>query len=309
MTRSLFRQLARQRDRGVAAPRTPEQSCRRPAVEHPRPSRRLLGLVHAPVVYGVLVTILLVGCTASGDRASTGNTSAGDVLSHLLGAKSSSAVATTVPAPAVHPLRSSRPTPEARPIVPTDFSAGHLAVTGQDSQMSKPLSLKDGLAIFHVTYNGNGDFSVILRDENGDVVADLANGHGSFDGSTAVGLADPCNCVLDVQTTGGWSITVDQPTALTGQSLPTTIRGNGQAASAAFHSVGGLTRFHQLLQGHTGGQVTLLTADGEELDVLGEGDVAFDRSRTVELDPGTYLLQVDTDGPWTVDITAVSGSQ
>jgi hypothetical protein len=276
--------------------------------------RRSLGLPRsliAPTILWSMLTILLIGCAAGDTGTSTGKTSALDSLPQLLKTKSSqtSAKATTASAPAVSPAASKQPKPRPTQIAPTNVTAAHFTMNGRDSQTSKPLQLNDGLAIAHVKYTGNADLSVILRDQNQDAVADLAEGNGAFDGSTAFGLSDPCDCVVDVQTTGDWSIVIDQPTTLAGIAIPTSVTGNGQAASNAFQSTGGLTRFHLVLQGHTGGQVTLLTADGEELDLLGEGDVAFERSRTVELDPGTYLLQVDTDGPWTVDVSAASGSQ
>ncbi len=150
---------------------------------------------------------------------------------------------------------------------------------------------------------------MLVRDENDDIVSDIVESRGPFDGSTAVGLVDPCDCTLDVQTTGVWSVTVDQPDTLTGASLPTTLRGNGQAASSGFQTAGGLTRFHVVLQERTGGHVTVLAANGEVLDVLAESDVTVDRASTFELDAGTYLLQVDTRGPRTGAISAASGPQ
>jgi hypothetical protein len=175
-------------------------------------------------------------------------------------------------------------------------------MSGRDSQTTRSLALGAGLAILHVSYQGRDDFSFLLLDENGDTVDDIAGGHGAFNGSTAIGIDQPCDCVVDVQTTGPWTVTVDQPSTLTGDAVPTTLTGTGQAASTAFQSDGGLTTFHLHVRDIGGARVTLLTASGEMIDVLGEGDRAFDRSHTVELDPGVYLLQVDTDGPWSVDV-------
>jgi hypothetical protein len=165
------------------------------------------------------------------------------------------------------------------------------------------MPLAAGLAIFQVSYQGSDDFSFLLLDENGDTVDNVAGGHGGFSGSTAIGIDQPCDCVVDVQATGTWTITVDQPSALVGNAIPATLTGTGQSASTAFQCAGGLTTFHLRIHDSGGARVTLLNATGEILDVLGEADNAFDRSRTVELDPGPYLLQVDTDGPWSVDVT------
>jgi hypothetical protein len=72
------------------------------------------------------------------------------------------------------------------------------------------------------------------------------------------------------------------------------LTGTGQAASAAFTSAGGLTRFHIVIHDPTGARVTLRNANGEMLDLLNEGDAAFERSRTVDDDSltGTRAAQM-----------------
>jgi hypothetical protein len=236
----------------------------------------------------LLLAVLVIGCSVRGTAATPARNANGEALSPLLKTRPSQtrAAGTVVPASVVH-----------------------LTLTGQGTQTSKALALNDGLAIFHATYEGSSDFSMVLRDENGDIVDGIADGRGPFDGSTAIGLSDPCHCVVDVQGTGAWSVTVDQPATLTGKPVPVTLTGNGQTASAAFTTTGGLIRFQQAIQSQTGGRVTLLDSDGQMLDVLGDGGAAFAKSRTVELDPGTYLLQVDTDGAWAVDVSTAPASK
>jgi hypothetical protein len=228
----------------------------------------------------LFLVFCVAGCSVFGARA-TGRSGSREDLAQLLKARSSDASnnSTVVPAKAVH-----------------------YTVDGRDSETSRSLALNDGLVIFHVNYQGSDDVSVVLLDDNGDVVDDVADGHDTFVGSTAIGLDQSCQCAIDVQTTGTWTITVDQPQSLTGTALPTTLSGVGQAASTAFQSDGGLTRFHLVMRDPTGARVTLLRANGEVLDLLGEDTRGFERSRTVELDPGAYLLQVDTDAAWTVDV-------
>jgi hypothetical protein len=239
-------------------------------------------------LYALCLALILSGCATLGSRSTAGKGTNREGLTQLLKTKSASPAATGNGLPS---------------------NAVHLEVSGRDNQTSRSLALNAGLAIFHVTYQGTGDYSFLLLDDNGDPVEDIADGHGAFAGSTAIGIDQFCDCTVDVQTSGPWTVTVDQPSALSGGAVPTTLTGSGQAASTAFQSAGGLTTFHQRVRDSGGGRVTLLNSIGEVLDVLGEGDSAFDRSRTVELDPGTYLLQVDTDGPWTVDVAAWPGSR
>jgi hypothetical protein len=234
----------------------------------------------------LLLAIVLTSCAPGGAKPTPGKSSSREQVSSLLKSRSTSSNASGTSGAA------------------TDV---HLTVTGQGNQTSKSLSLREGLALFHLTYSGAGDFTATLVDDSGNEIETLADSSGRFAGSTAVGLSDPCDCVVDVQAAGSWSITIDQPAALAGQALPTTLNGTGQTASPAFQVSGGLVRFHQAVGGQTGGRITLRASTGETLDLLGESDSAFDRSRTVELDQGTYLLQVDTDGPWAVDISAVTG--
>jgi hypothetical protein len=83
---------------------------------------------------------------------------------------------------------------------------------------------------------------------------------------------------------------------------PITLSGTGQQATEAFELEAGLviaTLSHQG-QGHFG--VTLLDETGQMADLFANAIGPFDGSTAYGAAGGTYLLDVQADGPWTVTI-------
>jgi hypothetical protein len=153
-----------------------------------------------------------------------------------------------------------------------------------------------------VAHRGAQQFRVTLLDEAGQPLDGIAAGEGSYDGSYATSLGAPCDCKIAVEGDGQWAIRVEQPTPTSGRPLPTSFAGRGDRATESFQSDHGLVRFHATHRGPRPFRLAPLDAQGEEIDrlALAEGD--YDGSRTVELDKGTYLLQIEAQGTWTVDV-------
>jgi hypothetical protein len=166
------------------------------------------------------------------------------------------------------------------------------------------LSLGDGLAIFTVAHRGGQRFRVTLLDEAGQPLDGIAAGEGTYDGSYATSLGDPCDCRIAVEGDGAWAIRIQQPTPTSARPLPTTFAGQGDHANDFFQVDHGLVRFRATHRGPGAFRGALLTADGEEIDRLALGQGDDDGSRTVELGEGVYLLQVEAQGTWTVDAGA-----
>ena len=94
-------------------------------------------------------------------------------------------------------------------------------LSGFGQQATAPFELESGLAVFRMTHQGGENFIVDLLDQSGSPVdiGGLANEIGPFEGSYAVQTrAGPH--VLDVQASGPWTITIDQPrpSSLTGMN-------------------------------------------------------------------------------------------
>jgi hypothetical protein len=68
--------------------------------------------------------------------------------------------------------------------------------------------LSSGLHVFNLNNNGNGNFSAWLMDQDGNNVELLANTIGSFSGSKAVGIDSSGIYLLNVKSSGNWTISI-----------------------------------------------------------------------------------------------------
>lgn len=182
-----------------------------------------------------------------------------------------------------------------------------ISLSGNGQTATEPFELESGLVIFEMTHQGDGHFSGTLLDQNGQQAAGvdslLANVVGPFDGSRAA-QAKAGRHVIDISASGPWTITIEQPRP-SSASQTTNFTGNSQAATDFFQLSEGLKTFEMTHQGGGHFSVALLDANGAQaagMDSLVANDVGpFDGSKAVRVPKGgIYLLQVDADGPWSV---------
>ncbi|MDW5562725.1 MAG: hypothetical protein SA339_05810 [Methanomassiliicoccus sp.] len=87
-------------------------------------------------------------------------------------------------------------------------------LTGTGPNVTIPIQLNSGVAVFDMTYTGTSNFIVTLTADNGDYVEYLANEIGSYTGQKSVtvngGLlnASPGIHWINVDSSGDWTITV-----------------------------------------------------------------------------------------------------
>jgi len=85
-----------------------------------------------------------------------------------------------------------------------------LELGGLGNEASQQFHLDSGLIRCDYTHDGEWNFIVYLLDEQGDSVALLANEIGACEGSSANGVRDAGNYLLDVTGDGNWAITLSQ---------------------------------------------------------------------------------------------------
>ncbi len=176
-----------------------------------------------------------------------------------------------------------------------------IELSGVGQTATDPFELESGLAIAKVTYQGNGYFGVRLLDQNGEMVDLLANAVGSLEGSKAT-QARAGRHVLDIQADGPWTATIEQPRPSSAPET-TSFSGTGQTATDFFELPRGLKTFRITHQGSEYFGVTLLDKDGKQVDLLANEVGAFDGSKATRIPKDDiYLLQVNADGPWTVQV-------
>lgn len=175
-----------------------------------------------------------------------------------------------------------------------------ISLSGSGQQATDQFELESGLAIFSMTHQGQGNFAVELLDEGGETVDLPANVIGSFDGSSAFG-AVAGTYLLDVTADGPWSVTINQPRP-SDAAETRSFQGQAPVATEPFSFAGGLARFEMSHSGEGNFAVTVLDADGNPVALPANDIGNFQGSAAESLPDGIYVLDVEADGPWTIDI-------
>ena len=152
-------------------------------------------------------------------------------------------------------------------------------------------------------HDGDSNFIIWLLDETGDPIELLVNEIGGFDGSTAVGIQEAGNYLLDVNADGQWNVTIELPRNVQGQSPPQQIEGHGHAVSPFLALQDGLVRFEMTHDGDSNFIIWLLDDSGSRVDLLVNEIGQFDGSTALGIDPGSYILDITADGNWKIGIT------
>lgn len=193
----------------------------------------------------------------------------------------------------------------------------NVTLTGTSDKVTDKFNLQAGVTIFHMTYTGTGNFAVTLKDADGGYVDLLANEIGAYSGETLIGVksgnivgAEPGEHFLDVQASGAWNVTIEQPRVSSGAALPQTLTGSGPEASIPIALTSGVAVFNMTHDGSGNFAVTLWADDGDYVDLLANeiGDYSGEKSVTVNggilnASPGIHWLDIDADGSWTIKIT------
>ena len=176
-----------------------------------------------------------------------------------------------------------------------------ITLSGTGQQATEAFELEGGLVIATSVHQGQGYFGPRLLDEAGQPVDLLANGVGPLEASTAFGAGAGTH-VVDVQADGPWTITLEQPRPADAPEMR-SFEGEGSSASELFSLPQGLARFHLSHAGRGFFGVKLLDSDGTFVTLLAN-DVGLFEGSTAEGVPedGIYVLDVDADGPWTIEV-------
>lgn len=178
-----------------------------------------------------------------------------------------------------------------------------IVLSGIGPQATESFRPQDGLAVARMDHQGESNFIVYLLGESGEEIGpSMVNEIGVFEGSSAFASTSG-TYLLNVDADGPWTITLEQPRP---QDAPATreFSGTGATATAQFTLPRGLARFQMTHEGESNFIVYLLNSEGNEVDVSLVNEIGpFNGSQAVRVpEAGTYLLDVDADGPWTIRV-------
>lgn len=179
-------------------------------------------------------------------------------------------------------------------------------LSGNNNQNTSPFTLKAGLALFQSVRSANsGYFYIDVYGTDGNQIATIASGSGPRDLSVAVKIPVDGTYVLQVQSEGGWTVNVSQPQA--GYAPPPPSQRWSDKywnATPLFSLHAGPVVFHALIPNNsTNFEATLLNQNREFVGELQNRAGAPEQTTTVNIPAdGVYLIQVYSDGDWTVDV-------
>ncbi|MHC3438234.1 hypothetical protein ACYJ1Y_09040 [Natrialbaceae archaeon A-gly3] len=170
--------------------------------------------------------------------------------------------------------------------------------SGSGQAVESGIDIEGGLTIIEATHDGESNFQVSLVD--GSDFDDLfVNVIGDFDGAQA-DLIDSGEYMLDVEADGSWEIEVRQPRAVSGDSLPKSLSGNGPDVVGPIDFSG----THVAEGSHSGSsnfQVSIYPMEGSFSELVFNEIGEFDGETTFSHD-GVGWVDVNADGDWSVEL-------
>ena len=192
-----------------------------------------------------------------------------------------------------------------------------ITLSGSGDTVTERFELSSGIAIFHMTYDGDRNFIVTLYTSAGEMVDLLANEIGSYSGSSLVGVtggplrASEGEHYLEVKASGPWEIVVEHPKATSAPSTPLTLTGSGDEVKA-FQFPDGPVQFTMNHKGTGYFGATLYDANGRTMDLLANEIGAYSGSSSVSptggpfgTSAGVHYIEVSAGGDWSIEITEI----
>ncbi len=208
--------------------------------------------------------------------------------------------------------------PDATPSnAPATASIDDITLSGTSDTVTERFELSSGVAIFRMTYDGPSNFIVTLYDSTGEYVELVANEIGPYSGSSLVGVsngiigASEGEHYLEVKASGPWEIVIEHPQTSSASPIPTTLTGAGDDVPEPFEFPNGPVQFTMSHQGSGHFGVTLYDANGNYVDLLANEVGVYSGSTSVSsggvfgASPGVHYIDVDADGDWSIEITAI----
>jgi hypothetical protein len=236
-----------------------------------------------PILFCVLFFVVLSGCTSGSPSNNT---------------------PTATPSPLPATVASATPTTEAIVTLGPIYEPSPINLIGSGGQASQQFHLEKGLSLFSIKHQGSSNFIVWLVDSSGRKVDLLVDVIGEFSGSKAEGITTADDYSLDITADDAWTVDIAQPRPQIATPAPLSMTGVGQHATRFFTLKPGVATFRMTHNGTGNFAVWLDDVNGKHVDLLANKAGTFDGTKAEDIDrTGIYLLDIDADGDWKIDIS------
>lgn len=170
--------------------------------------------------------------------------------------------------------------------------------TSETSGYTEMFDVHDGLLLLRVVHNGTGPFEVQLVPEGGQGIPVLL-GSGTYRAVRAAQMPDgPYR--LEVQASGPWAVSVEQPVIGEGLEVPASVEGDGESVSDPLELESG-DPLEVSVSTESGDPlyVRVLNSEGE---LLAETELADGHNIIEGLEPGIVIFDVRGDSLWQLHV-------
>jgi len=176
-------------------------------------------------------------------------------------------------------------------------------VAGKGDQVSQKFSLQAGLSIWQISNEGPSNFQISLLNPQGKEVAMTTNEIGNWHGTIAVRIPKTGDYLLNVRSSGNWSVAIREPRPETGVAKPVAKQGKGSDVPVFVNLTEGLNIFRVQHTGDGIFRVKLFDRDGKLVEHVFAQIGPYEGSKAISLDKeGMYAVAVYANGSWSLKI-------
>ncbi len=176
-------------------------------------------------------------------------------------------------------------------------------VAGKGDQVTQKFSLQSGLSIWHVTNEGPSNFQVSLLNDQGKSVDMAVNEIGSWNGTFVVRVPKTGDYLLNVKSTGNWTVAIREPRPEAGQPKPIAKQGRGTDVPVFVTLPEGLSVFRVKHTGDGIFRVKLYDREGKLVEHVFAQIGPYEGSKAISLDKeGIFAVGISANGAWSLKI-------
>lgn len=175
-----------------------------------------------------------------------------------------------------------------------------IELSGSGATVEDGIDIQGGLTAIEASHTGGeSNFQVHLVPAEGEFDALFVNEIGEYEGTTA-DMLETDTYQVDVEADGDWQLTIRQPRATSGDSLPQSLSGNNPDFFGPFEFGGS----HTASGSHSGDgnfQLLVYPPEGQFGELVFNEVGEYDGETTFRAD-GVGYVDVNANGEWSVDL-------